>query len=65
MKTYAVLNNNVVENVIVAPSLEIAESITSSTCIFVTSETGNPYIGLSYAGGVFEQPPTPEAEPEA
>lgn len=62
MNTYAVLNNNIVENVIVAPSLEIAESITSSTCIFVTSETGNAYIGLSYANGVFEQP-TP-IEPE-
>ena len=65
MKTYAVLNNNVVENVIVAPSLEIAESITASTCIFVTTETGNPYIGLSYANGIFEQPTPTEEEPEA
>lgn len=65
MKTYAVLNGNVVENVIIASSLEIAESITSSTCIFVTPETGNPYIGLSYADGVFEQPTPIEPELEA
>jgi len=63
MKKYAVLNdNNEVINVIIASSLEVAENVSASNCIFVTEETGNPCIGLSYANGVFEQPsPEPEA----
>jgi hypothetical protein len=67
MKTYAVLENNVVVNIIVASSLEIAEEVTNSNCVFITDATGNAHIGLSYANGVFEQP-TPlesELEPEA
>jgi hypothetical protein len=59
MKQYAVLEGNLVVNVIIADSVETAEKLTASTCIFVTEATGSPYIGLSYADGVFEQPPTP------
>ena len=33
MATYAVLNGNQVENLIVAESLEIAEQVTAKTCI--------------------------------
>lgn len=36
MKTYAVLDkDSIISNVIVAASLEVAESITSSSCVFV------------------------------
>jgi hypothetical protein len=57
MKRYAALTiDNKVDNIIVATSLDIAESITASICILVTEATGTPHIGLSYADGVFEQP---------
>ena len=56
MKRYAVLNNQEVVNVIYASSLELAESLTSSTCVLVTNETKEPYIGLLFTDGVFEQP---------
>ena len=36
MKKYLVLDDNsIVENIIVAPSLEVAESVTGSNCVFV------------------------------
>lgn len=68
MKRYAVLTmENIVENVIVADSLEIAESVTASNCVLITNSTGTPHIGLSYSDGVFEQPavePAPETPVE-
>jgi hypothetical protein len=61
MKTYAVLNlDNIVENVIIAPSLEVAENLTSKVCIYVTESTKKPHIGLSYSENQFEQPATEE-----
>lgn len=64
MKKYAALDDNSkVVNVVLASSLEIAEKTTSSNCILVTTETGPAWIGLSYSGGTFEQPPVPEIEP--
>jgi hypothetical protein len=33
MANYAVINNNIVENVIVADTLEIAEAVSGQTCI--------------------------------
>jgi len=63
MKKYAVLNEiNEVVNIIVASSLEVAENVTASNCIFITDATGNAHIGLSYVDGLFEQPTTPEDE---
>ncbi len=57
MKKYAVLDSeNIVTNVIVAGSLELAESITSQKCIYVTDLTGNPYIGYAYSDGTFAGP---------
>jgi len=64
MKRYAVLTiDNLVDNVIVADSLEVAEQVSSSNCVLVTDSTGVPHIGLSYAEGVFEQLPA-EPAPE-
>jgi len=57
MKTYAVLNSdNIVENIIVAPSTEVAENTTSKVCIYITPITKNAHIGLSWDGTEFEQP---------
>jgi hypothetical protein len=64
MKKYAVLDNsNKVINIIVADSLDIAERVTQSNCVLVTDSTNTPHFGLSYADGVFEQPPA-EVLPE-
>jgi hypothetical protein len=48
-KTFAVIKNNLVVNLIVAESLEIAEEVTGSTCI----EYYAPKIGNMYSDGQF------------
>jgi hypothetical protein len=57
MGNFAVLDgNNKVLNIIVADSKEIAEEVTTSTCVEYFEE--NPaHIGLGYVDGVFEQLP--------
>lgn len=55
MSTFAVINDGVVENCIVADSLEIAEEVSGKTCVEYTLE--NPAaIGFTYADGVFTDP---------
>jgi hypothetical protein len=52
---YAVIENNVVTNIIVCDSKEIAEQVTGLTCIEYTEE--NPAaIGWTYDGSVFTAP---------
>lgn len=64
MKRYASLTeDNKVSNVVVAPSLDVAETVTYSTCVLVTEATGSAHIGLGYSGGVFEQPEPIVEEP--
>lgn len=61
MKTYAVLNNNnVVVNAIIAESLEIAEKVTSSNCVFVSPEDEQFGIGKLYSDGNFLDVPVEE-----
>ena len=57
MGNFAVLDeNNKVLNIIVADSKEIAEEVTTLTCVEYFEE--NPaQIGLGYVDGVFEQLP--------
>lgn len=58
MATFAVINEGVVENCIVADSLAIAEGISGKTCVEYTVE--NPAaIGFTYADGVFTDPNAP------
>jgi hypothetical protein len=53
MKYFAVLDeNNIVTNLIVAESLEIAEEINNTTCI----EYPIPVIGDTYANGIYTSP---------
>jgi hypothetical protein len=60
MKTYAVLNNDSqVINVIIASSLEVAESVTSHNCAFVPLGK-SAGIGYSYIDGEFVNPNAPE-----
>jgi hypothetical protein len=54
MKKFAVIQDSIVANIIVAESQEIAEQLTGFTCVEYTDE--NPAcIGLSYNGTTFEQ----------
>jgi hypothetical protein len=56
MKTYAVLDgNNNVSNIIVASSLDVAESVTNSFCALVPLGTFVD-MGYSYSDGVFSPP---------
>ena len=55
MANFAIVKENIVENVIVAQSLEIAQEITGNTCIEYTDE--NPAgIGWTWNGTKFIAP---------
>ena len=61
MKTFAIIEDQVVVNVIVAESLEIANELTGQVCVEYTEE--NPaHIGLTFDGEFFEQPPIEVAD---
>jgi hypothetical protein len=60
MKNYAVVEGGIVTNIILAESLEIAESLTEQTCIEYEYDLANPVIGLGYDGTDFEQVATEE-----
>jgi hypothetical protein len=63
MKTFAVIENGIVLNAIVADSKAIAEEATGKTCVEYTDS--NPaYIGLGYDGTTFEQPAPVEVSTE-
>jgi hypothetical protein len=63
MTTFAVIKDGLVENCIVADSLEVAQEITGLTCVEYTSE--NPAsIGFIYAEGVFTDPNPPISSKE-
>jgi hypothetical protein len=64
VKKYAVLNSsNIVDNVIIANSLEIAETVTGCNCVFVTPDDNTCDIGKLYSGGTFIDPPVEEETP--
>lgn len=62
MATFAVINEGVVENCIVADSLAIAEEVSEKTCVEYDLET-SVSIGFTYADGVFTDPNAPEETP--
>jgi hypothetical protein len=58
MATFAVIKDGLVENCIVADSLEIAQEVAGLTCVEYTSE--NPAgIGFTYADEIFTDPNAP------
>lgn len=64
MSTFAVINDNKVENIIVADTKEIAEEVTGKICIEYTDELP-AIIGLGWDEATgFEQPLVEEAESE-
>ena len=56
MAIYAVIKNQIVDNIIVADTKEIAETITGLSCVEITQEPGQPGPGWSYDGLVFTAP---------
>jgi hypothetical protein len=63
MYNFAVIENGIVLNSIVADSKAIAEEVTGKTCIEFTD--ANPAcIGLGYDGTTFEQPALEEPLPQ-
>ena len=55
MAKFAVINNQIVENVIVADTKAIAEEVTGKTCVEYTIQ--NPAgIGYTYNGTIFIPP---------
>ena len=54
-KSFAVIEDNVVVNIILAETKQMAETATGKTCVEYTDS--NPaVIGLGYDGTTFEQP---------
>ena len=49
MKQFAIIIDGIVENVIVADSLESAISHTGLDCVEITESTGRPNIGCQYS----------------
>ena len=61
MATLAVIDKGVVENCIVADSLEIAEEVSGKTCVeYEDANLVSP--GFTYAGGIFTNPNPLEEE---
>ena len=58
MANFAVVEDGIVLNIIIADSKEIAESLVEKTCIEYT-EDNVAFIGLSWDGTRFENPPPP------
>jgi hypothetical protein len=56
MANFAVMNGNVVVNVIVADTKEIAEMVTNSTCIEFNLDEREAGIGYIYDGKKFSLP---------
>jgi hypothetical protein len=52
MATFAVIKDGIVENCIIADSLEVAQEITGLTCVEYTSEN-LAAVGFTYANGIF------------
>jgi hypothetical protein len=55
MKTFAIIEDGIVTNVIVAETKKQASDITKQECVEYT-ESNPAHIGLSYDGNQFEQP---------
>lgn len=59
MPTFAIIENSIVQNIIVADTQEMAQEATGKTCVEYT-ETNPAIIGLGWDGTTFEQLPVPE-----
>lgn len=53
MGNYAVIKDDIVSNIIVAESKEIAESATGSNCVEIDSSTFGVSVGWTYSNNTF------------
>lgn len=56
MANYAVIKNGIVDNIVIADTKEIAEEVTSLTCIEYENTIDAPGIGWTYDGTNFSAP---------
>lgn len=56
MALFAVIEENIVTNVIIADTKEIAEQVTERTCVEFEDTRYQPGIGWTYDGSSFHQP---------
>ena len=64
MGYFLVLNGgNMVTNVVIADSLEVAEQVTNATCFEVEHKIDAPGIGWTYEDSVFTPPVVQETAP--
>lgn len=64
-KYFAVIEDSIVINTLVADTKQIAENVTGKVCVEYELDSDNtPYIGLSYENGIFEAPYIPPIEIE-
>lgn len=64
MRIFALVSNNVVENVVVCDSQELASQLWRNVVsVDINDHTPQPGIGWSYVDGVFTPPPPPEPPP--
>ena len=64
MALFAVIEDGVVTNVIIADTKEIAEQVTKQTCIEFQDTPNAPSIGFNYDGDKFIQPTPTISETE-
>jgi len=62
MNTFGVIENNIIVNIIVADSKEIAETVSNSTCVEIPVVPGGPGIGWTYDGAELTAPVVEETE---
>lgn len=62
MANFAAIENNLIINVIVADTKEIAEQVTGLVCVEIPHEPGAPGIGWSYDGSTFTAPVITESK---
>lgn len=60
MALFAVIEEGIVTNVIIADTKEIAEQVTEKTCVGFENDAFQPSIGWSYDGKKFIQPEPPK-----
>lgn len=62
MRHFAIIKDNIVENIIIAENLENAKSVSNGLeCVeYVQSSDNCAYIGFNYLNGIFERPTTVE-----
>lgn len=56
---YAIIENGTVVNIVAWDGNAAWQPPDGAIAVAVTSQTGSPYIGFAYSGGVFSEPPQP------